>query len=103
MQPSNIDNKAVKMFFGLLLITMAIFAVASASAGADATFLAPITTLTGWITGSLGRMIAIASLIIGVITAMVMKSLMPLTISVGISIAASVGPSVLTGIVTATL
>lgn len=103
MQLSNRDNTAVKMFMVLLLASLAIFAVASATAGADATFLAPITTMTGWITGSLGRMIAVSSLIIGVISAMVMKSLMPLTISVGISIAASVGPGVLTGIVTATL
>lgn len=88
----------------LLAVAVAtISSVAVAHAGADATFAAAETTLGGWITGSLGRMVALASLGVGIVTAIVMRSLMPVAVAVGIGLVASIGVSVITGMVTATL
>lgn len=87
----------------LTLMAAAILNAGMAIAGADATFSQPQTYLTNWIGGSLGRMVALASLGIGVVSAIVSRTLMPVVVSAGVGIAASVGPSVVTGIVTATL
>lgn len=75
----------------------------SAIAGADTTFDPAGNMVSGWVSGSLGRMVALGSLGIGVVSAIVSRTLMPVVVSAGVGIAASVGPSVLLGIVTATL
>lgn len=98
-----ISDKSLTTAAFLMLATLAILNTGMAVAGADATFLTAQTYLNSWITGSLGRMVALASLGIGVVSAIVSRTLMPVVVSAGVGIAASVGPTVVTSIVTATL
>lgn len=96
-------DKNVQMGTLLILGLMILTTAGTAAAGADSTFLTAQTTLYNWIGGSLGRMVALASLGIGVVSAIVTRSLMPVAISTGVGITASVGPTILTGMVAATL
>jgi conjugal transfer pilus assembly protein TraA len=97
------SDKQLVMTVGLSFVAALAVAAVAAHAGTDTTFAAAQTTLSSWITGSLGRMIALASLGVGLVTAIVMKSLMPVAVSVGIGLTASIAVSVITGMVTATI
>jgi conjugal transfer pilus assembly protein TraA len=96
------DKKLIKAV-GLSFVAALAVAAVAAHAGTDTTFGSAETMLGTWIQGSLGRMIALASLGVGLVTAIVMKSLMPVAVSVGIGLTASIAVSVITGMVTATL
>jgi conjugal transfer pilus assembly protein TraA len=85
-----------------LLAVMALWS-GQVLAGADTTFDPVNTILQGWMSGSYGKLAALASMGVGLIIAVVTKSLMAMTVSAGIAIAANYGPPVITGIMTATL
>lgn len=99
----DVSDKTIMVLSMVFLAAMAVAYSGGAFAGADATFGAAQGTLTTWITGSLGRMVALASMAVGIVMAITQKSLMPLAVAAGIGIAASVGPSVILQMVTATL
>lgn len=75
----------------------------SVLAGADPTFAGPVTTLTAWLTGSMGTMFAIGALAVGLGIGIVKQSIMSVAIGVGIALAASAGPAVLSAIFGAAL
>jgi hypothetical protein len=97
------SDKQLVMTVGLSFVAALALSAIAAHAGTDTTFGTAQTMLSSWITGSLGRMIALASLGVGLVSAIVMKSLMPVAVSVGIGLTASVAVSVITGMVTATI
>jgi len=76
--------------------------VANAYAGSDSTFGTATTTITTWLTGSMGKMFSLGALAVGLGVGIVKQSVMSVATGTGIALASSVGPSVLTGIFSAT-
>jgi conjugal transfer pilus assembly protein TraA len=74
-----------------------------AMAGADTTFSTPVSTLTTWMTGSMGKMFAVGALAVGLGIGIVKQSVMSVAVGTGIALAANAGPGVLSAIFSATL
>lgn len=88
-----------------LLVLMAVntdIALASTSTS-DNTFSSFTDQLTKWIEGSLGKGIAIAFVIVGIITGIARSSLMAIAIGMGAALGLSLTPTVIEKIFTATL
>ena len=85
----------------------AVLVTGSAMAGTDTTFggaaAGPLGTMTGWLTGSMGKMFAIGALAVGLGIGIVKQSVMSVAVGTGIALAASAGPTVLSAIFTAAL
>lgn len=73
------------------------------TAGSDSTFTEIVTSLDGWMTGSLGKVFALGALGTGLAIGVVKQSVMAVVTGVAVALSASVGPGVLTNIFTATL
>lgn len=90
-----------------LLVLMAVntdIALASTSTSvSDNTFSSFTDQLTKWIEGSLGKGIAIAFVIVGIITGIARSSLMAIAIGMGAALGLSLTPTVIGNIFTATL
>ena len=65
-----------------------------ALAGSDTTFDAGTSQLSGWLTGSLGKLAATGALAVGVTTAMVTHKLQSAAVAGGIALVAAIGPAV---------
>lgn len=78
-------------------------AMSAAHAGTDTTFDTVATQLTGYLEGSLGTMLAVGSLIAGVVSAVIRFQWQMLAASVGVATAASFGPGVINTLVSATI
>jgi len=72
-------------------------------AGNDATFNVALTMITDWLEGSLGKLIAIAGLAIGLVGGIARGNLMAAATGVGMAIVGSAGPAILTGVFAAVL
>jgi hypothetical protein len=97
-QPTALDTKTV-VLFGLTAMTV----VSLATAGADSTFGTISTLIKSWTEGSLGDLVALGTLAVGLATAVVKQTLMPVAVAAGIAVTANYGPTVLTGIAAVTL
>jgi conjugal transfer pilus assembly protein TraA len=103
-----LQNKQTLANFGFFILLAALMMASSgAFAGTDATFgsaaTGPLGTMTGWLTGSLGKMFAVGALATGLGIGIVKQSAMSVAVGVGIALAASAGPTVLTSIFSAAL
>ena len=78
----------------MLMVALA----ASAIAGSDSSFSGPLTTVTNWMTGSMGKLFALGSLAVGLGIGIVKQSVMAVAVGVGLALSASAGPAVLAGI-----
>lgn len=87
----------------IAILVLSTFVSAQAFAGADSSFSAPVNTLTGWLTGSLGKLFSIGALGVGLGIGIVKQSVMSVAVGTGIALATSAGPSVMASIVTATI
>lgn len=74
---------------------------AKAHAGTDTTFDTLTTTIQGWGEGSLGKLMAIGTLLVGGGMAIMTQSLKTAISAVGVALALSYGPGVLSGLFTA--
>ena len=74
----------------------------AAHAGTDTTFDTITTTVQGWAEGSLGKVLAIGSLVVGGGYAVATQSLRAAVTAVGLALTMAYGPGVLSGIFTAT-
>jgi conjugal transfer pilus assembly protein TraA len=91
-------------FLKLAVVGVALAAASGlASAGADTTFATPVSTLTTWMTGSMGKMFALGALAVGLGIGIVKQSVMAVAVGTGIALAANAGPGVLSAIFSATL
>jgi conjugal transfer pilus assembly protein TraA len=92
-----------------VMLVAAVLVSGAAVAGTDATFGAdtggtgPLGMMTGWLTGSMGKMFAIGALAVGLGIGIVKQSVMSVAIGTGIALSASAGPAVLSSIFSATL
>ncbi|WP_420213506.1 TraA family conjugative transfer protein (plasmid) [Burkholderia aenigmatica] len=84
--------------FSLLLVFMS----SAAMAGTDTTFNAIVTMVQGWLTGSLGQVLALVGFAIALGAGLVRGSIMGVAIGLGLALSATYGPTVLTGLFTAT-
>ena len=76
--------------------------VGAAHAGTDTTFDSVVTTVQSWAEGSLGKVLAIGSLVVGGGYAVASQSLRAAVTAVGLALTMAYGPGVLGGIFTAT-
>ena len=88
--------------------TAAVFGICAlacgiALAGSDSTFSGPVTTMTNWLTGSMGKLFSVGALAVGLGIGIVKQSVMSVAIGTGMALAASAGPGVMTTIFAATL
>ncbi|WP_396334164.1 TraA family conjugative transfer protein [Burkholderia anthina] len=79
-----------------------IFLSSAAMAGTDTTFNAIVTMVQGWLTGSLGQVLALVGFAIALGAGLVRGSIMGVAIGLGLALSATYGPTVLTGLFTAT-
>ena len=84
------------------LLVLAAIATVAAVAGTDTTFgsttTGPLGTITGWMTGSMGKLFALGALAVGLGVGIVKQEVMAVAVGVGLALAASAGPSVLNAI-----
>lgn len=90
-------------WLGALCFAAALMAVAASSgAGQDnAEFTSLWDLLEGWATGTLGKVIAIATLLVGMAIGIVRQSVIAVVVVVAIAVALVFGPGVINGIFTA--
>ena len=81
----------------MLMVALA----ASAIAGSDSSFSGPLTTVTNWMTGSMGKLFVLGSLAVGLGIGIVKQSVMAVAVGVGLALSASAGPAVLAGMFSA--
>jgi conjugal transfer pilus assembly protein TraA len=82
----------------LLLIAGGVFA---GTTGAE--FLQLYNLVLGWATGYLGKVVAIAFLMVGAFAGLVRGSLMGAVSGIGMALVMAIGPGIIDGIVTATI
>jgi len=96
------DTVTAALRVALILSVYAAIRVAAAHAGTDTTFDDLNTLMTDWSKGSLGKALAMISLLIGIGIAAARQSFASLFAGVGVAAGASIGPGVISQVVTAT-
>ena len=98
-------NTKTLMKFAVPAAMLAGSSVALAHSGAtatDTTFESIQNLLTAWSEGSLGKVLAIGALIVGIGFGLVRQSVIAAVIGLSMAVVLSYGPSIITGIFTAT-
>ena len=85
----------------VLMVAVAAGAAAFAGGGGTQQFGSLATELQDWAQGSLGIVISIAALLVGLSIGVVKQSLMAVVTGIGIAIALYFGPEVITGVLNA--
>lgn len=90
---------------GLFSAAIAPVAVMAAGVGAGAAddFLETLTLLTEWTTGTLGQVIALSMVIVGVIVGITRQSLMAFVIGIGGGMGLNFAPTIIENVFTAAL
>ena len=97
------QQNIIYMMFGLLLIA-ALVMPQEALAGTSGTEFDNLwTTLKGWVQGTLGRIIAGAMILVGIIAGIARQSLMAFAIGIGGGMGLYQSPAIVEAILTATL
>ncbi len=90
--------------FALMTVALALVALPDlASAGADATFNAALTQISGWLSGSLGKLISVALVAVGIIAGIARQSLMGFAVGIGAGLGLANASTIIDGLFTATL
>jgi conjugal transfer pilus assembly protein TraA len=88
----------------LLVAAASLAAVGAAHAGSGGTeFAAAYTLIEGWITGVLGKLMAIGALAVGLGIGIMKQSIVSVVVGLAMALAVFYGPTVISGIVTAVL
>ena len=89
---------------GLVLAGLMLAAPEMALAGAGgAEFQGAYDMLTGWMTGILGRIIAITFIVVGLVAGVMRQSIMGFVVGIAAGLGVFVAPDIIDNIVTATL
>jgi conjugal transfer pilus assembly protein TraA len=94
-------KKFVKPVVTAVVVGVSLVAI-NAIAGTDSTFSQPLTTISGWLNGSMGKMFAVGALAVGLGVGITKQSLMSVAVGTGLGLAATAGPAVIQGMFTAT-
>ena len=104
-QPSNTPNRRV--VHAALLTLLAIVAMAGPElslAGTGGTeFTIAYTTITGWLQGDLGRLLAASLLVVGLVMGVVRQSIMAAVPAIACGLVATVAPTIIGAVVTAVI
>ena len=93
----------LKMFVALVLAAATGVALASNVSNTETTFAQVYDLIDGWLTGTLGKTIAISSLAVGLAIGIVKQSIMAVAIGIAMALALSMGPGVISGVFNAVL
>lgn len=89
-------NRNATIALTLLVGAVAVYAGTDSTFGTTAT--GPLGTITGWMSGSMGKLFALGCLAVGLGVGIVKQDIMAVAIGIGMALAASTGPSVMNGI-----
>lgn len=96
------DNKM--SLYALAVLTFAVLAMSVSNAGSEGKeFSSVYDMLTGWAQGTLGRIICIAIVLVGIAGSVKNGTLMPIVIAIGAAIVLYNAPSIVDGILSATI
>lgn len=93
-------SKSSRVLLALSLV-LGVTAVQAGTTGPE--FLAFYTMIMDWVTGYLGRAIAIGAFLIGALTGFVKSTVMPALIGFAFALLFTVGPSVINNMLSATI
>jgi conjugal transfer pilus assembly protein TraA len=97
-------DRRTLLFAGIAATPVVMAISATATAGTTGTeFSALYTLLTGWMTGFLGRVVAVIFIIIGVIAGAARQSIMGFVLGIAAGVGMFLAPAIVDGVVTATL
>lgn len=82
----------------LTLLTGAAFA--TGTGGGTSQFGDMLTTITGWATGDLGKLLAVSAFLIGIGMGIVRQSIIAIALGIGFALCLAYGPEIITGIFT---
>lgn len=97
------SNTMMKIYFFLSIVVLCVVTQAMANAGTDNTFGDIVTWLEDQLSGSYGKGIAIASIVVGAVGALKTKDLMFLGYGVAIAVGLIYVPGIVGGFFSATL
>ena len=80
-----------------MALMVAAVATATTAIGSSAAFAGAVTMLTGWLSGSLGVLIALAVFTTGIMITVTKHSLIPVVVAAAAALAINAGPGVLSG------
>lgn len=90
---------AKSLIFGVVLAASATYVIAG---GGGQEFNAVYDMLADWATGTLGKIIALSALIVGIGLGLVRQSVIAAVIGIAMALVLNFGPTVIEGILTAT-
>ncbi len=94
-------NVMTAMLIATLFAAIGIGAAVAGTGGTE--FTAAYTTLTGWLSGDLGRLLAVGLLIVGLAMGIVRQSIVAAVPAIGAALVVNVAPTIIGAVVTATL
>lgn len=89
------EDGVMKLKFFLSLCVLAVVMSAMAQAGSDTTFDAWGDQMEEWLTGSLGKAVSIAFVVVGIVMGVVRQSLMAFAVGVGAALGLNYTPDVI--------
>lgn len=99
---NNTNLKSALVGFSLLALAAGAVYAAGAGGGADDAFADVYDLLVSWTTGTLGKIIAVGALLVGIGFGLVRQSVVAAVIGIAMSLVLSYGPDVIDGIFGAT-
>lgn len=109
IKSANKQNQKLADKVTLILILASMLAIAlyasavQAGAGGTAEFGTIQTTISGWMKGALGKVLALSSLGVGLGVGVVKQSIMAFVLGVGMAVSTYYGPDVLESVVSAAI
>lgn len=99
------DKSRVRVYTAIALAATAlVVAPDGAYAGTTGTeFDSIYTTVTGWVEGTLGRLISVVAVVAGLAMGVMRGAVIPFLIGIGVALGLNSAPTIINGIVTATL
>ena len=97
------ENLLKQLQFFLALIVLAAVMSALVQAGTDTTFDSWSDEMEDWLTGSFGKAVSLAFVVVGMVGAVMRESLMPLAVGVGAALGMNYARPVIDGMFTAIL
>lgn len=90
--------------FALMAVALALVVLPDlASAGTDTTFSVALTQIGNWLSGSLGKLISVALVAVGIVAGIARQSLMGFAVGIGAGLGLANATAIINGLFTATL
>ena len=103
MNVKKLKNVALTTALALVGSGMVVAASVPAGGGGDITFTSAQDLLTNWMEGSLGRMIALAMVLVGLAVGIIRQSIIAVVVGIAGALALGNAPTIIEAVFTATL